>query len=81
MSKRFKRREVCDLNIDETLAANITDLFRNGMNEDQYSDLIKDENNARPENCEGLKVVKTNQIVWDIISQEAKTAKHRNLCC
>ena len=73
MSKRFKSREVCDVKIDETLATNITDLFRNGMNEDQYSDLIKDENNARPENCEGLKVVKTNQLVWDIISQEAKT--------
>jgi hypothetical protein len=43
------------------------------MNEDLYSDLIKDENNARPENCEGLKVMKTNQLVWDIISQEAKT--------
>lgn len=73
MSKRFKSREVCDVKIDETLATNITDLFRNGMNEDQYSDMIKDENNARPENCEGLKIVKTNQLVWDIISQEAKT--------
>ena len=61
------------MKIDETLATNITDLFRNGMNEDQYSDMIKDENNARPENCEGLRVVKTNQLVWDIISQEAKT--------
>jgi hypothetical protein len=64
MSKRFKSREVCDVKIDETLATNnITDLFRNGMNEDQYSDLIKDENNARPENCKGLKVVTTNQHV------------------
>lgn len=61
------------MKIDETLASNITDLFRNGMNEKQYSDLIKDENNARPENCEGLKDVKTNQLLWDIISQEPRT--------
>ena len=73
MSKRFKSKEVCDKKIDETLASNLTDLFRNGMNDDQYSELTKDDNNARPENCEGLKVVKTNQLVWDIISPEAKT--------
>lgn len=78
MSKRFKSREICDVKIDETLASNITDLFRNGMNEDQYSDFIKDENNARPENCEGLKVVKTNQLVWDIISPEARTNDRKN---
>lgn len=41
MSKRFKSRVICDVKIDETLASNITDLFRNGMNEEQYSDLIK----------------------------------------
>ncbi|KAK3092455.1 hypothetical protein FSP39_003008 [Pinctada imbricata] len=73
MSKRFKSKEVCDSKIDETLASNLTDLFRNGMNDEQYSELTKDDNNARPENCEGLKVVKTNQLVWDIISPEAKT--------
>ena len=43
------------------------------MNEDQYSEMVKDENNSRPENCEGLQVVKTNKLVWDIISPEAKT--------
>ena len=73
MSKRFKSKEICSAKVDETLAANITDLFRNGMNEDQYSEMVKDENNSRPENCEGLQVVKTNQLVWDIISPEAKT--------
>lgn len=72
MRKKFKSREICDVKIDETLASSITDLFRNRMNEEQYSDLIKDENNARPENCEGLKVVKTNQLVWDNIHRSKK---------
>lgn len=67
MAKRFKIKEVCDVNVDDTLANNVTDLFRNGMDEDQYNDLTKDENTGRPENCEGLTVVLTNQLVWDLI--------------
>lgn len=49
MCSIFKSRDICDVKIDETLASNITDLFRYWMNEEQYS-----------ENCKGLKVVKTN---------------------
>lgn len=56
MSKRFKSREICEVKINETLASNITDLFRNGMNKEQYSDHIKDENNARPEIVKVLKL-------------------------
>ena len=56
MSKMFKSKEICSAKVDETLAAYITDLFRNGKNEDQYSEMIKDENNSRPENCEDLQV-------------------------
>lgn len=48
MSKRFKSREICNVKIDETLASNITDLFKNEINEEQYLDSIKDKNNARP---------------------------------
>ena len=74
MAKRRKVLEVCDTKIDDTLAENINDLFRNGMNEDQYVELTKDENNARPENCEGLTVVRTNQLIWNVISPYAQTA-------
>lgn len=49
MCSIFKSRDICDVKIDETLASNITDLFRYWMNEEQYSG-----------NCKGLKVVKTN---------------------
>ena len=68
MSKRFKTREICGDKIDDTLAENVTDLFRNGMNEDQFLELTKDENNPRPENCEGLVQVRTNQLIWYILS-------------
>ena len=50
MSKRIKTRETLGDKIDETLAENVTDLFRNGMNEDQFGELTKDESNPHPEN-------------------------------
>lgn len=73
MTKRFKVKEVCGEGIDEVLAQNVTSLFLNGMDEEQYSDIFKDEKNARPENCEGLKVVKTNQLIWDILPPFTQT--------
>ena len=73
MAKRFKTQEHCDNDIDETLAHNITELFRNGIDDDRYNDLIKDETNGRPANCEGLVTVKTNQLVWDAVTPSART--------
>ena len=73
MSKRFKMQEHCDSSIDETLAENVNNLFRNGIEEDRYNELVKDEQNARPENCESLVVVKTNHLIWDAISHGART--------
>ena len=74
MSKRCKVQEICDVKIDEVLANNVNELFRNGMNEEQYSELTKDENNARPENCEGLSIVRINQLMWNVISPGAQSA-------
>lgn len=77
MSKRTKTRETLGDKIDETLAENVNDLFRNGMNEDQFVELTKDETNPRPENCEGLATVKTNQLIWDIISPHAQSVDRK----
>lgn len=73
LSKRFKTVEVFGPKIDDTLAQNVTDLFRKGMNEEQFDSLIKDENSPRPENCEGLQTVRMNRIIWDIMSSTART--------
>ena len=73
MSKRFKQKEITGDKIDETLASNINDLFRNGMDDAQYSEIIKNEVNPRPDNCDGLLVVKTNQLIWELISPFAQT--------
>ena len=74
LSKRFKSVEICGENIDETLAGHVTDLFRKGMDEAQYEQMVKDENIPRPENCEGLQLVRMNRIIWDIMSRQAQTA-------
>ncbi|VDI02088.1 Hypothetical predicted protein [Mytilus galloprovincialis] len=77
MSKKFKQKELTGENIDETLAENITYLFRNGMHESQYNEMIKDELNPRPVNCDGLVIVKTNQLIWDLISPFAQTCEKK----
>jgi hypothetical protein len=68
MSKRFKIKEVCSDDVDQTLVENVTDLFHNGMDEEHYNELTKDDVNGRPDNCTGLTVVRTNQLVWDLIA-------------
>ncbi|CAC5372743.1 unnamed protein product [Mytilus coruscus] len=54
MSKRIKARETLGAKIDETLADNVTELFRYDMNEDQFVQLTKDENTPRHETVKGL---------------------------
>ena len=68
MSKRFKIKEVCSDDVDQTLAEHVTDLLHNGMDEEQYKEVTKDDVNGRPEHCTGLTVVRTNQLVWDLIA-------------
>ncbi|ESO99302.1 hypothetical protein LOTGIDRAFT_158381 [Lottia gigantea] len=67
MSKRIKPSDsIVDKTVDEVLANNINELFRQGMSDDQYDALIKDEATDRPTNCDALVTAKTNQLVWDI---------------
>ena len=73
ITKRCKVEDNCDTKIDEVLATNVTDLFRNVMNDEQYTKLTKDDNDARPENCDGLTVVRTNQLIRNVISLGAQT--------
>jgi hypothetical protein len=73
MSKRFKAAEICDQEIDSVLASNINELFRNGIEETKYNEIIKDEVTPRPSNCEGLVVVQTNPLIWDSLSAVARS--------
>ena len=55
------------------VSQNITELLRKGIGDDRYNEMIKDETNGQPKNCEGLVTVKTNQLVWDAVTPSAHT--------
>ncbi|KAH3826702.1 hypothetical protein DPMN_128612 [Dreissena polymorpha] len=73
LSKKFRTVKTCDQDVDPVLANNVNELFRQGIEEEQYNQLTKDEDNARPSNCDGFFVVQLNQLVWDIVSPVARS--------
>lgn len=73
MSKKFKSHEICGDNIDSALAESVTEFFVNGIDEERYVELVKDEKTPRPSNCDGLVTVKTNQLIWDALGSNART--------
>ena len=74
MNKKFKAAEICDKDVDSTLASNINELFRLGMDESRYQELITGDTNARPSNCESLVVVQTNPLIWDAVLATARSS-------
>ena len=72
MAKKFHAVEHVDKDVDSTLALNVNELFHKGIDANRYEELVKDENSTRPENCEGLTVVKTNRLIWDAVSHNAR---------
>ncbi|KAH3889259.1 hypothetical protein DPMN_013312 [Dreissena polymorpha] len=79
MSKRFKAHGECLVNVDGVFAENINELFVQGIDDGRYAELIKDEINARPENCDGLVVVKLKQMIWYAIWPEHETRRCKTL--
>lgn len=73
LGKRFRSGEKCDTKINADLADNITDIFRNGISAERYKELIKDDKMNRPENCDGLVTVHTDQMIWDLLFPATKT--------
>ena len=54
MANRCKLVDKCDKPIDNILANNINELFRNGMNETLHEEISKQNIVSRPENCEAF---------------------------
>ena len=49
--------------VDSGLAETVNDLFFNRLDKEHYSRLVKDEYNARPENCDGLTEINMNRFI------------------
>ena len=73
MAKRFQTVELCDTDIEPVLADIINELFLKGMDEDQYTEIIRDETHPRPANRECLVTIKLNQLIWDIAFPTARS--------
>ena len=54
-------------------------VFREGLQEDQFADLMKNAN--RPENCYALQKTRVNQLIWNLLRAETRTddAKFQNI--
>lgn len=59
------------------MAENIIDLFRNDRNESQNNDMIIEELNPRASKCDGQFIIRTNQLVLDLISLFAHTCEDK----
>ena len=73
LAKRFRSIEHYDKSVDADLAANINELFKIGMEEEQYTNMVKDETTPHSSNCESLVTVKLNGLVWNIVSPSARS--------
>ncbi|XP_062612901.1 uncharacterized protein LOC134274650 [Saccostrea cucullata] len=67
---KYKVKEDCDENVDEELASMINELFREGLNEDYFNELLK--SIKRPENCTALIKTRVNQAMWSILNPETR---------
>ncbi|XP_060602586.1 uncharacterized protein LOC132755706 [Ruditapes philippinarum] len=69
--KKFKRIDTVDNEVDQKLADLINTTFREGMQEDNLSDISK--SIFRPSNCEALKETRVNPGVWSVLKPVTQT--------
>ena len=72
MASTFKTQEDCNEAVDDELAKSVTELFLNGMDEEKHSGMVKDDQNHRPEKCDGLVPVCINKLILDATSTHAR---------
>ena len=70
-SKRYCFDEICSKSVNNNLAEMVNKLFREGLSEDKFQEMVKA--SPRPENCDGLAKIKVNQLVWNIIPTQARS--------
>ena len=75
MNDKFKIKEKTDAPVDSELAELVNNLFRQGMPEDQFSELIKSIN--RPENCDSLTKTRVNQLIWNLLTEPTRAEENR----
>ena len=75
MGEKLKKAEKVGDVVHEDLAQSINELFTCGMGDETFKALNKEV--ARPENCLGLREVRTNPLVWKLLSSHAQDVDSR----
>lgn len=70
-AKNFKVNETVDDKVGDELATMINSLFREGISDEKFQDLLKNVN--RPENCNALTKTRVNQLIWDLLSPSTRS--------
>ena len=70
-ARSFKLRENVDKKVNDELADMINVIFREGISDEKYQDLLKTV--LRPENCSSLTRTKVNQLIWNWLNPYTKS--------
>lgn len=70
-ARSFKLKENIDKKVNDELADMINVIFREGISDEKYQDLLKTV--LRPENCSSLTRTKVNQLIWNWLSPYTKS--------
>jgi hypothetical protein len=75
LSDKLVKAEKVGDDIDEDLADAVNDLFARGMSEENFKKMLLDM--CRPKNCVGLREVRTNTLIWKLLSDRAQGLDQR----
>jgi hypothetical protein len=70
VGEKMRKAEKVGDNVHADLASNINELFRAGMGDEVFKAMVKEI--ARPDNCVGLTEVRTNPLMWKLLSDRAQ---------
>ena len=71
VSQKYKCQEKVGDKVDDDLAVMVNQLFGEGLQDEQYNDLIK--SIQRPENCKSLQKTRVNQLIWNLLRPETRS--------
>ena len=74
--EKFQKKERTGPNIDGDLASAINEVFVHGLSKETFESKTKD-TNYRPENCQGLRQVRVNPIIFERLPPYQRSAEDR----
>ena len=71
--KQAGTSEIVDDDVDTRISDIVNSVFKKRMDKELYKKLTSDDSNPRPKNCEALKTVSTNRMLWDNLTETTRT--------